>query len=292
MLDLAATAALVSVLFWTFSNTVSKRLSVSLNRVYMTIAVLLAGFLPIAVLLALFGAGGTSTLSLLIAAFSGVFLVAGFVLLYKALHTEQLTNTVVLGEIQPAILVVFGIFVLGEHVILANIVFMIMIFAGAVLVVTSENLRINGKLMPALLANISWTIYWIMISYSVNIGNGFVVPVAMSRVFGLAILLLYTAFFVPVSRPIGRIKRRRPSMRAMLPLFILLLILCGIADATGDTIFAYVAGSQLAIGGAISALTPVVVSVIAYFVYKERLTRTQALGFAIMVIGAIALNFV
>ena len=69
-------------------------------------------------------------------------------LYFKSLETEQLTNAVALSEITPAILTLFGMFVLQEVGNPMEVIDIILIFAGAFLRHKHRGLKINRKLVP------------------------------------------------------------------------------------------------------------------------------------------------
>jgi drug/metabolite transporter (DMT)-like permease len=288
--DLPIIAAFSATALWLVSNILSKKVSVSLGFITMSAIVLPLGMLPMAIGIAVVGVHAIPIYSIVIAALAGIFLTLGFLLLYKTLETEQLTNTVALGELQPAILVLFGIFALGESVNMIQAVSMMIIFAGAVLVVTVEGLSINKKLIPACFAMLSWALYWVLITYSVHAsGSTFSMPVLVSRITGSAIAIAYFAANK------GKVMKYMHSAfsgrrRRELGIIVAFVSIIAIVDASGDFIFAYVTASNaLAIGSALTALSPIAASIAGFFIYKDRLTAPQLAGFAIMVVGALSL---
>lgn len=176
---------------------------------------------------------------------------------------------------------------LKESVSIIAAASIILIFAGALLIITTEGLRINKKLIPAILSNVCWLIYWLIITEAVISSSTYAFQVMASRAAGL--ILILALFILVPSKTASTTKIQK--LEGIFPIAIILALLSGIFDGTGDTLFTLTVHSNLVVlGGALTALNPLFISVLSYFIYKDRLTRTQAIGFGIMVAGAVALS--
>ena len=72
---------------------------------------------------------------------------------------------------------------------------------------------------------------------------------------------------------------------------IALTVIASFADASGDTLFGITAGSPvLAIGAALVALQPMVVSFLGFIQYRDKLTKLQLYGLVVMIAGALVLS--
>ncbi len=283
-------AAEMAVSFWILSNTISKKVIKGFGPQFVAIVVIALGLLPMAVSVALMHTYSMPFYSILMASFAGIALGTGFVSIYMSLKTEQLANASALNEIQPAALVLFGLVILHEHVTILQIVSMLVIFAGAMLIITGERFKINRALLPAALAGFCWAVYWILMEYAISSAREFSLPILVSRLIGLALAIGVLLWMGGVKTAIRR-RRRLMRSEGVFGLMIILLIIMGIADGCGDAIFGITAISKVfAIGGALTALSPMVVVFLGFLFYRERLNKTQMAGFFVMVAGAVILS--
>jgi drug/metabolite transporter (DMT)-like permease len=291
MLSLPIIATFVSVFCWTITNLASRSVSRGLGNVLGSAVAIGLGVLPMALGVVLVGVYSIPATDIILAALAGIFASAGAAFGYKAVATEQLSNAVALQEVYPPILVIFGVLVLGERLTGLEAAGTLVIFLGAFFVITNEELKINRRLIPALAATICWAFYWIVLTYSINGSGTFALPVMISRVAATAFLVIIVLrdrknSLKKIGDLLGRVSKRH-----LLYLFLGIGVLAGLSDGVGDTLFAYTFGSgAVAIGSALSALTPIVITVASYFIYREKLTRLQLVGVAVMVIGALALS--
>jgi drug/metabolite transporter (DMT)-like permease len=287
MINLGITAAFITTLLWIVNSLVVKKTSSSLGNYRSSLIIITIGIIPMIAAAMIFGIGTIETYQIAISAAAGIFLCLGFILIFKSLETEQLTNTVVLGEMQPAILTLFGVFVLNNSLNMPEAASILLIFAGAFFVITHEGVKINKKLIPALLGNISWTIYWILMSIAIS-PSAFAEQMAVSRFVGLSLLLALFYFgFAKISTK--KLSAPRLSASMSYPI-ILLAIVAGLLDGTGDTLFGFTMHlNVIAAGAAITALVPVFVSLFSFILYHDKLTKPQLIGFVVMVAGALSL---
>src|SRR5208283_4411978 len=103
-------------------------------------------------------------------------LAAGYYFIYRSLETEQVSNTMVLFEISPVIIVLIGIFVLSERLTFLEGMGMLAVFFGALFVTTNVRVRFNRKLLPAIFGNLSWGISTLLILYAVRSYGGVALP--------------------------------------------------------------------------------------------------------------------
>lgn len=289
MIEIGILAAVMAMLSWAFANVLAKKVSAILGTLGASLVIIPLGVMPMLLyLLANGGWAGTTALGATIACVSGIFLFLGFFTGYKALETEQLTNAYVLGELQPALLVIFGLAVLGQKLTGAETAGIAVIFLGAFLVITNERFRINRMLFPSLLSSLFFTIYWIFMNYAIIHSSNAVLPLAMGRTVGVVTVLAYLFMHAKGQRSSHT---RRPRIRDAALVLVVIAVVAGILDGSGDLAFAIaIHFNFLTIGSALTALAPVVAAVASYFAYKERLNKLQFIGFVIMVLGALSLS--
>ncbi len=290
MIPIGTSAAMVSIILWIISGTILKKVSSGLGSHFSSFVYLAVSLIPIVLATIILGVYSIPLFGVITALAGGVFLGVGLIYAFKALQTENLVNVSALAEIQPAILVLFGLLVLGEQVTTIQLVGMVVIFAGALMIITTEKLRINKMLLPALYSAVLWTVYWIILSYSVISANTFALPILISRIVGVPIVFCYLFTNKHALMKLhgfwDRIKRNRAFM-----VLISLTVIASIADASGDTLFGITIGSPvLAIGAALVALQPMVVSFLGFILYRDKLTKLQLYGLVVMIAGALVLS--
>ncbi len=291
-------AALSVAVLFALEDTLSKKAVAARGRVDTLLYVLLGGFIPLLAYVLLFGGGTLGYAVAVLSLMGSVFLAAGYILIYISVGSEMVTTTYTLNDLQPAFLILFGIFVFGESLGLAQAAGMLVIFAGAALLFTTERNRINMKLAPAAIANVSWSVYWFFMVFAMDYAHGFGVPLILVRLGALAIVLAYVG--IRRKRRSGRnlddimgaggARRGRGRAIAAGVTIGLGLLVMGLADGLGNMLMGYVfLMKYIVVGSAITALGPVFVALFGYAMYRDRLTMLQGVGFLIMVAGAVAL---
>lgn len=292
MIPIGTLAAITSVILWVSASTTAKKLSRDLGSHLVSFLYVILSLIPIFIITYAVGVFSMPLYGLIITFIAGIFLAIGFISGFQALQTEHLASVSAIGEITPAILVIFGLLVLGEQATFAQIASIVVIFSGAAMIITNEKFEVNKRLFPALISILAWTAYWIALTYAVRNSGTFVLPVLISRIVGLPFIILY----LMRSKNSVQSLRNLPSSLKKNKKFANLLgltVFASFADAVGDSIFGITVGSSvLAIGSALIALQPMMVSFLGFLLYKERLTRLQFFGLAVMIIGAIALSMV
>ena len=228
---------------------------------------------------------------IVLSAIGGVFYGLGFLLLYKSLVTEQTTNTFALSEFFKAWLVLFSVFILGIALSASKWIGIVLIFAGSFMVITTENLNVNKKLVYALSGFICWAVLWTLMSFAVVgskplgiVGSDSYIPEGLIAAFFAAVTAA-AAFLV---LPNGSAAHRQRSV----PHWERYVVTVGLGIGAGSAIFGYlILAGQLAQGASIIALTPIVVAVASRRIYLDRLTAVQLSGVAVAVVGALVLAF-
>ncbi|MDE1856454.1 MAG: DMT family transporter [Candidatus Micrarchaeota archaeon] len=279
-------AILTSAVTWIIGDTIAKRSSVVIgNR--QTAAIFLAiGAIPMLIGALLYGYQ-MSLEAWGLAALAGVFLGIGYYSFYKALETEQLTNSAALFNLQPAIIVLFGLLVLGNAVSTVKDIAIAGIFVGSLMITVTRKMKFNMMLMPAVTANVAWGINWVLTIIAIGVSQQFLMPLLVARVVGLTSVLVMSSEYL-TRHAAHRHSFRKPETRRIR---WLAAPSGGALDGIGNITFAFAMFTGVvALGSALSAIIPAFIAVVAYFVFKDRLTKLQGAGLIISVIAAIAIS--
>ncbi|MDE1846337.1 MAG: DMT family transporter [Candidatus Micrarchaeota archaeon] len=275
-------AIIVTFVAFSISLTLERRVATLAGTLRGSVLVLFFGLLPLLVFFSISNFN-LSAFEIFLSLASGILFAVGYVLYYKSLETEQISNTTGVGLIQPALLLVFSIVVLKESITFHQTLGGIIIFVGVILIITNNKFELNRKLIPALVANISWAGYWIIASYAILSSQQVGAVLLISRFVGFVITTLLFAIYLRNDK-IPQIKSN-----LVLPL-LAVAIAAGLLDGLGNATFGFVIQyGVLSLGSIFVAGLPLSVTLLAYFVYKERLTKLQGLGMMVAVIGALVI---
>jgi drug/metabolite transporter (DMT)-like permease len=283
--NLGIAAALVATSAYVVGDTASKYVSEFFGNRTASIAIMGVGILPAFIALLIFGAGSMlNAYQIGLIALSAFFLAAGYLLVYKSLETEQISNTLILFESVPVVLVLFGFFALSESITVIQSVSMLAIFFGALCVTTNVKQRFNKKLFPAIIGMILWAFYAIPITYAIKGSGEFILPILAVKIFSFVMVAAYLLLTRPRSKASKAPKRI--SGKA-----VLITLGSGLFDGIGMLVFGYVfLGNAIALAGAINSMGPAFEMFLGRMFYKDRWTKLQFAGLVVMVVGAIALS--
>ncbi len=122
-----------------------------------------------------------------------------------------------------------------------------------------------------------------LLYYPIHSSGSYIYPVTIDYGFAAMIVLLYLV----ITRPEALHKKYKSISNS----WIIFAIVAVIAGALGNLLFGFIETSNyLAISGAIANTSPIIITFLAWLVYKEKLTTTQVLGLFIAVLGAIIIN--
>lgn len=183
-----------------------------------------------------------------------------------------------------AIVAVLSVVFLKEHLSQQQILSIGIIFGGLILAslnfqsIHSIKTFLNRGTVFALVAMTGWAIYYTFIKIPVN-QSGFFLPAYISTLIGTVCFFVFG--FKKIKRPELRIKSGTPAAFAS----GLLLTIGGFAFNLGinnglSSIVAPIAGAY-----------PALFALIAYFVFKDPITRQQKIGMVITLLGIIALAY-
>lgn len=267
----------------TVGNIPIRRLVTGYGSTIASLIIVMAGVVPLLIGVFLFGTFSITMYSLFVSVISGIFLALGFLFFFRMFKSELLSSGAGLLAIQPALLFIFGFLVLGEPINLFDILGAVFVLFGIVLISKKKgSLRINKAFVYGIIGNVSWVIYWILVSYAIQGVSQPVLQLTVSRVVscavvGLALLLTWKA-----------VKKERTQKAGTSHRLFYIGNLAGILNGLGTVLFAIVIVLKfLAIGSIITALGPALLAVFVIIIYKERPEKMKVVGIAIAVIGAL-----
>ncbi len=290
-------AAVLTTVMFAVEDSLSKKAVAGLGTMRPAVYVLAIGLLPILLYAVVLGQWHIGWDVAALALVAGGLLASGYVLAYKSVRSEMVTTTYTLNELQPAFLVLFGLFVMNEGITMAEALGMLVIFIGAAFLFTTERHGINVKLGPAAIANVAWALNWFFVIFAIEDAHAFAVPLLATRFLGMVLLLVYMgAVRAKEGRrhsayAQNRHERMRGGLLAAGAAVAAIVAVMGLLDGMANTLFAYIAFmNYVAVGSAITALGPIFIALLGYALYRDRLTRLQMAGFVVMVAGAVVLS--
>ena len=279
-LILSATAMLLLSFSDVFSKPVADVFGAYVSSLYLGVALV-----PAIIYLVLSPPAQITPLLVTLAIGGGASLALGYVFVLKSLETEQATNTWGLINLGYLSIILFGVLVLGEHVTLLQAIAITAILTGAIMVTINRGMKFNRQLLPAIIGNLFWVGFNILIIY--NISTYTSSPSAIISILfasGFLILLLYGLFSrkATTTKTLTMPKNRRPFA---------LFIVSGLMLGAGQVAFVLVILQHfVALGGAVLAIEPMVILVLGYALYKERITAFQGVGLLVTVVGAVMIG--
>jgi drug/metabolite transporter (DMT)-like permease len=279
MLSYALLAALMYAIPLVLADSLSKRMVRKVGAYRLGTIMLAIGFIPAIIAAVIVGVDPISMYSASLAVITGFAISVGYVLFYKTMETEQISNSIALSELSAATFVIFGFVVFGESIGLIGAIGVITVFIGAGLVAITEELKFNSKLIPATAAFIVWAAGFIVFAYSIKTSGTFAMPLIIVKLTAL-LSFAFVARFAGFRKPSEKLRSHATG-----------IITTGLFDGTGTAAFGLVTMlAAIGLTGVINAVTPVLAAIIGYRYYKERFTKLQLTGFIIMVAGALVVS--
>jgi drug/metabolite transporter (DMT)-like permease len=226
---------------------------------------------------------------------SSIFLLLGYVLNFKTLKTEQVTNTFALAQIQPAMLIAFGIFVIHEQLSFIEMIALMFLITGTFLIISNDKLELNRKFIPTIFANVSWSIYWFIITFLLNANFNSLSIIFIARllsfIFGIMFLLWFdtTKIWKNQKKKLkdGHIFNKELSIAA-----VVLLVVSSFADGIGNIFFTMLDyAKHLVFASIFLSILPALIGIFAYIFFKDKFSKLQILGLLIVVITGVVLVF-
>ncbi len=272
-------AGLTAVL-WSISGIIIKRVSSKFGNLFATAAVGAGNVIVLSAVVLLLGNLGISAYAAGLSVAGGIITGVGYLLFYKSLQKQQASNTFSTIEIQVAILFLYGVLVLGEAVSALDVLGIVIIALGTI-AVSIEKMKFNKGLLPAIVAQVFWALGWIFLVYPISVTPNHILPNLISFIAALGMVCL-----ILLACKINKKLDLHPDSKG-----VAVGISAGLFSGSGNAVYTLLIYlKELALSAPISNSTPIIIAVIAHFVYKERLSAIQILGIIAVVLGAVILN--
>ncbi len=266
----------LTALLWSISGVMIKRVSHRLGNLHATALVGIGNVAILSIVVLFLGNLNISPLAAGLSIIGGIITGLGYMLFYKSLERQQVSNAYSTIEIQMVILFLYGVLVLGEAISPKDILGIIIIVLGT-FAVTIEKKKFNRGLLPAIAAQAFWAFGWIFFVYPISVTQNHILP----NLIGFVAVLTLACFMLLIYGCKPETEAKRNMKDAPIG------ITAGLFSGSGSAIYAMlIYFKDLALGAAISNTTPIIVAVISHFVYKERLSLLQVLGIIAVVLGA------
>ncbi|EET89893.1 MAG: EamA family transporter [Candidatus Micrarchaeales archaeon] len=272
-------AGLTAVL-WSISGIIIKMVSSKFGNLFATAFVGIGNVIVLSAIVLLLGNLGISAYAAALSVAGGIITGIGYLLFYKSLQRQQASNTFSTIEIQVAILFLYGVLVLGEAVSTLDVLGIVTIALGT-LAVSIEKARFNRGLLPAIAAQVFWALGWIFLVYPISVTPNHILPNLVSFTAALTMVCL-----ILLAYKINKKLDAHPDGRG-----VAVGVSAGLFSGSGNAVYTLLIYlKELALSAPISNSSPIIIAVIAHFVYKERLSTIQAIGIIAVVLGAVILS--
>ncbi|HVC58169.1 MAG TPA: DMT family transporter [Candidatus Acidoferrales bacterium] len=276
--------AAIPTLLWAGYVTAAKKAATRSNALVTGTFVVGMGIIPI-LLYAAFSHVSLTGYELLLSIGSGLFFFVGSILYYKAIETEQIANASGPGLIQPLMILTFSTLFLHQGITIYQGIAGAVIIFGVLMLITVKGAKLNRKLLPVIVANILWSMYWIIASEAIIDSGNAPMPLLFSRITSFAALMITYVFF---KSKFSKFESRGLGKHALLPASI-----SGFFDGSASALFGFMILTGLIAQASIFFVAlPIMITVLGYIVYKERLNKVQSIGMAVAIVGAFALAIV
>ncbi|MCL5430308.1 MAG: DMT family transporter [Candidatus Marsarchaeota archaeon] len=282
MVNLGLVIGLAGMLSFTFADSMGKGIESKIGWQRTVMILLTFGIIPAIALFIIFPNVNMSAYFIAIAMSAGIFFSLGYVFMYRSLNLELSSLSWALLPVEYMAVIVFAAVFLRETLNYVDLFGIFAIFLGVLFVTLTKRHKFDKKLMYALVGTICWAIAAILFVYAVNYDmSSFAEVFLIVRIFAIIGGLAYFVFTKDIKSVFGVGKTKLSSVAAVV----------GVFDSFGQaSVLGFVMLSFVALGNAILAFEPILVAIISYFIYNDRLTMIQKFGIAISVIGAITIS--
>jgi len=286
IVELSLFLSLSVLALWTFSNTIIKKVSVSLGTYRTSSIVVGFGIFPMIIAILVEKPIFHYSSFLFLSLASGMMLGVGYILFYKALEKENVSSAGVMITLQPIIVISIGILFLKESAGLFTYTGITLIVMGALLVSLNGQVRINKVLLLAAAANISWGLYYIPLSEAIFAVHFSTTPLLLARIVGFFII---SVIFLP--KIIGNRKDTAASKPHIYRSILSLGILAGLLDGSGNVVYASaISGDFIVLAGSIVAILPATIAISGVLFFREKLGPIQIFGIILAILGALVIS--
>ena len=213
-----------------------------------------------------------------------LFLLVGFISFNESLRIGNAALAGTIAASFTALVVVLSLVFLNETISFLQIFSIVTIFIGIVLSTLDLRFLNKGKLtldrgiVFALIAMVCWGIYFTFIKIPVRQIGWFWPNYISFMLFPLTFLFM----------KINKLKLKNPNFKGALPFLIGAVVLTGIAEFSFNF---GISKGLTAIVAPIAGSYPTLFVILAFFVFKDKITKQQIAGIIITLFGIVLLSF-
>ncbi len=226
-------------------------------------------------IISLFWKGSLGVYALGYSALSGLLMGTGLLLVLVSLEKEQVSDTMSLIPVSYLVPVLWGAFVLHEKIDYYDVIGAFLIFAGTFFIMF-KTLKLNLGLVPALMGNVFWGLQLISFNYAVSSSSNYPLVGAFGNFISFLLILLFLLIIKGFAFDIKYVGHS--FIIAALQSFALLSAL--LVEAL----------NSIVVGFSVIAAEPALLTIIGYFVFKDRINVLQLLGVMSMFVGLFILS--
>ncbi len=288
MFNLGLAIAFFVMLSFAASDLLAKRVSSQIGSKRTTFIMFCFSFVTFGLIALFVGGVNVNVFAALIAVGSGAIYSVAYLLLYKSLEKQQVSNSISLVGIEYILIAIFSITVLGESLATITLVAFVGVFIGAFLVTTKENFRFNRGYLPAALSMCLFGVNFMFLVFAEQASGNLLFPLLVNRAIAIPLLGMYLKFYPEKTKSFSRRSFRNIGLKTLV-----INAFTGVFNATGSFSLLFLASfGVLALGSTIAAVEPALVVLAGYLIYKERFKKHQIFGFIILIISTIVLSAV
>lgn len=207
---------------------------------------------------------------------AGVAGALGLLVFYRALAKGPMSVVAPISGLLAALVPAVAGVARGERLSLAAIAGVLLCLVAIVFVSMekSEPLRLTGGPVLAVLAGLSFGLFFVLIRFGGDEHSLW--PLLVAKISGLGVVL------------VAALLRRGTFPFRMDRATVVIAVLAGVLDVTGNALYVFATrAGMLSIAGVLSSLYPASTVLLARLVYHERLRPIQRVGLAIAVAGVV-----
>ncbi len=208
-------------------------------------------------------------------ALSGLLMGTGLLLVLVSLKKEQMSDTMSLIPVSYLVPVLWGAFVLHERIDDYKAIGAILIFVGTFFIMF-KTLKLNLGLVPALMGNVFWGLQLIAFNYAVSKSSNYPLVGSFGNFVSFFVILLFLII--------------RSDYKFNMKYAIHSLLIAALQSFALLSALIVEALNSMVVGFSVIASEPALLTVIGYFVFKDRINALQLLGVFSMFVGLFILS--
>jgi drug/metabolite transporter (DMT)-like permease len=270
--------AIIASVSWGLMDFLIKILLKNSKPVKTLLYIQAIGLIPIILYGTYIGIPLLSIEMLLLAIGSGILMTFGYLMFFKGIKIGNISIVAPVSSTNGFIVFLAGILIYSEFLSSTAIIGAITIIIGTILAsFKGKNLKIEKGAKEAIIAAFGWALAFIILKPVIT-AHGEIIPILFMRLAG-------TIFIFGWSK-IKSIEIKIPSNLKFISLIAMIDVIGFLAYSTAITT------SYISIVNPIVASYPATTLILAYLFLKERVSKSQKLGIALILLGLVMISIV